>query len=53
MYGESVVKICTFNDKIFVYPEFDSVAELSKKNGIPISEMFDIVKNAYLNKINS
>lgn len=53
MYGESVVKICTFDDKIFVYPEFDSVAELSKKNGIPISEMFDIVKNAYLNKINS
>lgn len=50
LYGRAMVKVCTYEDKTFVYPEYDSVADLSKKSDISISEMFEIIKDAYINK---
>ena len=39
-WGEAQVKVCTLNGKEQFYPEYESVAELSRANEIPFAEIY-------------
>ena len=39
-WGEAQVKVCTLNGKEQFYPEYESVAELSRANEIPFVEIY-------------
>ena len=39
-WGEVQVKVCTLNGKEQFYPEYESVAELSRANEIPFAEIY-------------
>ena len=40
LWGEAQVKVCTLNGKEQFYPEYESVAELSRANEIPFAEIY-------------
>ena len=39
-WGEAQVKVCTLNGNEQFYPEYESVAELSRANEIPFAEIY-------------
>lgn len=45
-YGTARVKICTGDGQKSLYPEYESVAELSKKSGKPFREIYDWIQKA-------
>ncbi len=44
-YGTARVKVCTFQDAVRYYPEYESVAELAKKNQMPFTELFSLIRD--------
>lgn len=44
--GKARVKVCRDRDLEKVYPEYDSMAALAGQHGLPLSEVYDIVKNS-------
>lgn len=43
-YGDAKVKKCVFHDKVSLFPEYESVAELCRKTGKSYIEMYQIVQ---------
>lgn len=41
-YGKIKAKKVRFNDEVFVYPEYESLKEISEKNNIPIKELYKL-----------
>ena len=39
-WGEVQVKVCTLNGKEQLYPEYESVAQLSREKEIPFAEIY-------------
>ena len=39
-WGEVKVKVCTLNGKEQLYPEYESVAQLSREKEIPFAEIY-------------
>lgn len=42
--GEAKVKVCTFEDKLKFYPEYDSVVKLCKTNNLSFSEVYETIR---------
>ncbi|WP_124066188.1 nickel pincer cofactor biosynthesis protein LarC [Clostridium sp. E02] len=39
-YGEANVKICTYKDQVFVYPEYESIRNLCRQSGKDYQEVY-------------
>lgn len=39
-WGEVLAKVCTLNGKEQIYPEYESVAQLSREKEIPFAEIY-------------
>ena len=48
-YGEVRVKVCSYKDKSFYYPEYESIKELCKKSGQDYNTINQAVQNAVSN----
>lgn len=46
-YGNAIVKVCNYQDKTFVYPEYESVKELCANSGMDYMTMYHLVQNSY------
>ena len=42
-WGEAQVKVCTLNEKEQYYPEYDSVAQLSREKKIPFAQIYEFL----------
>jgi pyridinium-3,5-bisthiocarboxylic acid mononucleotide nickel chelatase len=47
-YGEAVVKVCTFKDKTFFYPECESVKKLSQETGMDYITLYSLIQSLVL-----
>lgn len=45
-YGQARVKVCQTQDEIRYYPEYESVADISRKHQIPYMEVYRIIVDA-------
>jgi len=43
-YGDALVKVCTFKDKTFYYPECDSVKKLCKESGKDYVTLYSLIQ---------
>lgn len=43
-YGEATVKICSFRNKTFYYPESDSIRSLADKSGLDYTTLYSLVQ---------
>ncbi|MGN6713252.1 nickel pincer cofactor biosynthesis protein LarC [Anaerocolumna jejuensis] len=43
-YGEATVKVCSFQDKTFYYPESDSIRSLADKSGLDYTTLYSLVQ---------
>jgi pyridinium-3,5-bisthiocarboxylic acid mononucleotide nickel chelatase len=43
-YGEAAVKICTYKDKTFYYPESDSIKKLSAVSGEDYTSLYSLIQ---------
>ncbi len=43
-YGEALIKVCTFKNKTFYYPECESIKVLSKESGIDYVTLYSLVQ---------
>ena len=43
-YGEALVKVCTYQDKTFYYPECDSIKKLCNKSGEDYITLYSLVQ---------
>lgn len=43
-YGEAKVKVCTFEDKKFYYPEYESIKKLCESSGLDYQTLYHIVQ---------
>lgn len=43
-YGDAVVKVCSFHDKVFYYPESDSIRALSDKSGLDYTTLYSLIQ---------
>lgn len=43
-FGEAEVKICTYKDRSFCYPEFESVRSICRQNGLDYQTVYGIVR---------
>lgn len=46
-YGAAAVKVCTYQDKTFVYPEYDSLKSLCQKSGQDYMTLYHMVQSLY------
>jgi uncharacterized protein (DUF111 family) len=44
-YGDALVKICTYQNQRFIYPEFESIKVLCKESGQDYMTMYQLVQN--------
>ena len=44
-WGEAEVKICTFKDKVFCYPEYESVRRICKNNAIDFQTVYGRIRD--------
>ncbi len=52
-YGMAQVKVCTYKDKIFTYPEYESIKQLCEASGMDYMTMYQLVQTvAQQNKRN-
>ena len=42
--GKAQVKICSFRDEVYCYPEHESVAQIARDSGLGYSEVYNILK---------
>ena len=40
-WGETSVKVCRLNGKEQLYPEYESVAQLSRENEVPFTQIYN------------
>lgn len=45
-YGEVLVKICEFDGKKHIYPEYSSIAKICEETGCPYPEMYQTIQTA-------
>lgn len=45
-FGEAEVKICTYKDRKFCYPEFESVRSICRQNGLDYQTVYGIIRRA-------
>ena len=43
-FGEAEVKICTYKDRTFCYPEFESVKSICRQNGLDYQTVYSILR---------
>ncbi len=43
-FGEADVKICTYKDRTFCYPEFESVRSICRQNGLDYQTVYSIIR---------
>lgn len=43
-YGEAIVKVCTYKDKTFYYPECESVKKLSRETGMDYGTLYSLIQ---------
>ncbi len=43
-FGEAEVKICTYKDRTFCYPEFESVRSICRQNGLDYQTVYSIIR---------
>jgi pyridinium-3,5-bisthiocarboxylic acid mononucleotide nickel chelatase len=43
-YGDATVKVCTYKDKIFYYPEYESIKKLCLESGIDYNTLYSYVQ---------
>lgn len=43
-FGEATVKVCSFQDKTFYYPESDSIRSLADKSGLDYTTLYSLVQ---------
>ncbi|HBE84625.1 MAG TPA: nickel pincer cofactor biosynthesis protein LarC [Lachnoclostridium sp.] len=43
-FGEADVKICTYKDRTFCYPEFESVRSICRQNGLDYQTVYCIIR---------
>ena len=48
-YGQAEVKVCRNEEKEYFYPEYESVAVLSRQIGVPFREVYRQVLEAVIN----
>ena len=48
-YGEALVKVCTYHDKTFFYPECESIKKLCLESGQDYMTLYHIVQNLACN----
>ncbi len=46
VYGEAKVKLCSRGGKTWCYPEYESVAKISRREKKPYQEIYELVKRA-------
>jgi uncharacterized protein (TIGR00299 family) protein len=44
-YGEAEVKVCTYRNKQFFYPEYESVRRLSEESGIDYITLYSLIQS--------
>jgi uncharacterized protein (TIGR00299 family) protein len=44
-YGEAIVKICTYKDKRFIYPEYESIRKMSELSGKDYMTLYHMVQS--------
>ena len=47
-WGEAEVKICTFKDKVFCYPEYESVRRICKNNDVDFQTVYGRIREEAL-----
>jgi uncharacterized protein (TIGR00299 family) protein len=47
-WGEAEVKICTWKDKVFCYPEYESVKSICKKNAMDFQNVYGRIREEAL-----
>ena len=50
-YGDAAVKICTYKDQCFYYPEYESIKRMSEEAGIDYLTLYHKVQNIASQKI--
>lgn len=45
-WGRASLKVCALGEREWAYPEYESVAELAQKAGVPFGEMYRMVQEA-------
>ena len=45
-YGEAQLKLCSYGDQQFCYPEYESVAKIAREQGLPFAVIYEMVKHA-------
>ena len=43
-FGEAEVKVCTYKDRTFCYPEFESVRSICRQNGLDYQTVYSIIR---------
>lgn len=51
--GDVNIKLAVHNEREYIYPEYDSIKEITLNNGIPVKEAYRIVINEYEDKFGS
>ena len=51
--GDINIKLAVHNEREYIYPEYDSIKEITLNNGIPVKEAYRIVINEYEDKFGS
>lgn len=46
-YGEAQVKLCTYKDRTFIYPEYESVKALCLNSGMDYMTMYQYIQSLY------
>jgi uncharacterized protein (DUF111 family) len=44
-YGDAQVKVCTYKDKQFFYPEYESINNMSEQTGIDYITLYSLVQS--------
>ncbi|MDR0924527.1 MAG: nickel pincer cofactor biosynthesis protein LarC [Hungatella sp.] len=43
-FGEAEVKVCTYKSRTFCYPEFESVRNICKENGLDYQTVYNVIR---------
>ncbi|MDD3172839.1 MAG: nickel pincer cofactor biosynthesis protein LarC [Herbinix sp.] len=46
-FGDAIVKVCTYQNHSYIYPEYESVKELCQKSGQNYMTMYCYIQNAF------
>jgi uncharacterized protein (TIGR00299 family) protein len=46
-YGDALVKVCRFQNKTYVYPEYESIRRLCSTSGLDYQQLYRLIQNSY------